>query len=237
MLQDASNVADALQKSPVKPHSEICYATVDADLALVEDMKDIFRYRMHEQGGAISKQGLSVLEELTCFIYEDESPPEINADLSGLGMGLNRQQKTIMLPYFGTIKIELTKKLPKRRPTHQYMGKTLLTPPLSNDGSSDHSPPLANGMNFSPPSAYETMDPFNMQSVPVAGNPDPSATFFSSSDGTFNISPSATMSQSSFDAAQMPPVAWDQWENYVFDEELNQCWNPNMHWNESLFAN
>ena len=43
---------------------------VDEDLALIEEVKDVFRYRAGQQGGYISKQGLRMLEELGSFLYE-----------------------------------------------------------------------------------------------------------------------------------------------------------------------
>ncbi|EXJ75852.1 uncharacterized protein A1O5_00359 [Cladophialophora psammophila CBS 110553] len=75
---------------------------VGEDLALIEDIKDIFRYRATEQGGSISRQGLRVLEELGSFLYEDE-----DVDGGLLDRAEQVKRRTVVLPYFGAIHLEL----------------------------------------------------------------------------------------------------------------------------------
>ncbi|EXJ95804.1 hypothetical protein A1O1_00928 [Capronia coronata CBS 617.96] len=68
-------------------------ANLDTDLALIEDVKDVFRYRAPQQGGGISKQGLRVLEVLGSFLVEDfESTAS--------------RTRTVVLPYFGAIHLQ-----------------------------------------------------------------------------------------------------------------------------------
>lgn len=67
------------------------------DIALLEDIKDIFRYRAQQQGGCISKQGLKVLEELGLYLDGQDDM---------LYHGKHRR-RTVVLPYFGAIHLEL----------------------------------------------------------------------------------------------------------------------------------
>lgn len=102
---------------------------VDEDLALISEIKDVFRYRAIQQGGCISKQGLKVLEELSSFLYDD--------------LGFNGDQprrRTVVLPYFGAIHLELR---PTRQPrcdlpnieTQGLSTAPDLTPPSSTEQS------------------------------------------------------------------------------------------------------
>lgn len=242
ILQDISKTASTPQDSPAPSDFDVTQSSIDADLALIEEVKDIFRYRMQEQGGGISKQGLAVLEELTCFLYDDEeqySPSLEKADLSGMGININKQQKTIMLPYFGTIKVELTKKIPKRRPTYPTQSM-IPTPPQSAEGSlTNNSPTQQLGLDTSPFCEYQKFNNdglIGQQSSFVDGMG--LADSYSGSDiGTFASCPSMMTTEGAVcDLAQMQPIAWDQWENYMFDQELEQDWNPGLQWNNNLFT-
>lgn len=102
---------------------------VDDDLALINDLKDVFRYRALQQGGCISKQGLKVLDELGSFLHDDGD------------FGVDKpKRRTVVLPYFGAIHLEL------RPPRHLRCSKydvdsqgfstgTDPTPPSSTDQS------------------------------------------------------------------------------------------------------
>ncbi|KIW29685.1 uncharacterized protein PV07_05480 [Cladophialophora immunda] len=79
---------------------------VGEDLALIEEIKDVFRYRATQQGGGISRQGLRVLKELGSFLYEDVNCVH-RADV---------KRRTVVLPYFGAIHLEL------RPPSHLHHG-------------------------------------------------------------------------------------------------------------------
>ena len=118
--------------------------SIDVDLAVIEDVKDIFRYRMTEQGGGISKQGLTVLDELTSFVYDDEgvgeSSTSIEHGFTDVGMQYNKHMKTIMLPYFGTIRVELHRAPTyKRRPGCCCCRRHPFSPCYVRDGHTAHS--------------------------------------------------------------------------------------------------
>ncbi|KIX98528.1 uncharacterized protein Z520_05829 [Fonsecaea multimorphosa CBS 102226] len=80
------------------------------DLALIEEIKDVFRYRATQQGGGISRQGLKVLEELGSFLYED----------GNCSYRDDVKRRTVVLPYFGAIHLELR---PPRNLCHNANGK------------------------------------------------------------------------------------------------------------------
>lgn len=234
VLQDVSQAEAA-------PQSPDIDTSIDTDLALIEEVKDIFRYRMHEQGGGISKQGLTVLEELTCFLYEDDEqkpPTQSRGDLSDMNISINKHEKTIMLPYFGTIKVELTRKLPRRRSTG-YQQRSMLTPPRSIDGSSgdNNSPTQYPFHEFTPISGYSTTDTLSGAPELLFGGVIGSS--HAASDSTHiplqqtPIDCSATCSPDSCPAG---PIAWDQWQSYMYDQELDQDWNPGLRWSDGLFA-
>ncbi|KIW98696.1 uncharacterized protein Z519_00357 [Cladophialophora bantiana CBS 173.52] len=92
--------------SRTPPEPEECEGAIGGnvgeDLALIEDIKDIFRYRATEQGGSISRQGLRVLEELGSFLYEDE---DVDGGLPDRAEQVKR--RIVVLPYFGAIHLEL----------------------------------------------------------------------------------------------------------------------------------
>lgn len=207
--------------------------SIEADLALVEDLKDIFRYRMTGQGGGISKQGLAVLEELTSLLYEDDEEHVNNTSFKGdvlaFGIDLSKRQKTIMLPYFGTIKIELTRKLPRRRP-QEFPQHMVLTPPRSVDDSfSESSPSEFAAMEASPTYTPDQVPNFhNLPQSSMLPMPFTTETFT-------NNEPLSFANMGSIDDAvgnmQMPSISWDQWENFMFDQELEKDWNPGYQWN------
>lgn len=207
-------------------------STIEADLALIEELQEIFRYRSTCQGGGISKQGHTVLQELTSLLYEDveENVPDLNfkGDVLAFEINLSKRQKTIMLPYFGTIKIELTKKLPKRRTTGVSQ-KPILTPPRSTNGSvSEYSSDAvfttessSVGTNQSP--IWQTQTTSNPGSTHITGQP------------YIDNDPLSFLDMGQMDQAvdniPMPPISWDQWENFMFDQELDKDWNPGLSWN------
>jgi hypothetical protein len=74
--------------------SPIAADKITEDLDLIEQVKDIFRYRATHLGGGISRQGVKVLDELGGFL-EDYSA------------GIEPKKRTVVLPYFGAIYLEL----------------------------------------------------------------------------------------------------------------------------------
>lgn len=228
ILQSLSEHSD----DPAKQSEDDFYSTdtnttIESDLALIEELKDIFQYRRTCKGGGISKQGYVVLEELTSLLYEDSdekaSDPSFRGDFLAFEINLSKRQKTIMLPYFGTIKIELTKKLPKRRTTG-LAPSTLLTPPMSINGSlSDHSSEAVFPTDQSP--VYQGL-PSEVGSAQITGMP------YTDND-PLSFLDMGSLDQT-VDSMQMPPIAWDQWENFMFDQELDKDWNPGSQWNNDL---
>ncbi|KAI1614234.1 hypothetical protein EDD37DRAFT_128609 [Exophiala viscosa] len=78
----------------MEPPSQATKALLREDLDLIEDIKDILRYRAAQHAGAMSRQGLKVLEELGHFL-----------DIDG---GDNApRRRTVVLPYFGAIHLEM----------------------------------------------------------------------------------------------------------------------------------
>jgi hypothetical protein len=105
-------------------HASAGLGSVADDLALLEVVKDTFRYRSHEQGGKISKQGLKVLEDLGSFLEDDYVGESV--------------QKVVIMPYFGTIQLQFGPPVLNR--ALEGEGFMLpLTPPSSNDQLEDDS--------------------------------------------------------------------------------------------------
>ncbi|KAJ9605189.1 hypothetical protein H2200_010579 [Cladophialophora chaetospira] len=102
---------------------------VDEDLGLINELKDVFRYRAIQQGGGISKQGLKVLEELGSFLQDDNN---YDAD--------QPLRRTVVLPYFGAIHLEL------RPPRHLRCTK---------QDSYSSSQGIYGGMDPTPPSSTD----------------------------------------------------------------------------------
>ncbi|KAK5064208.1 hypothetical protein LTR84_000041 [Exophiala bonariae] len=92
---------------------------ITESLALVEETKDLFRYRSQRQGGFISKQGLKVLVELGSFFDDDVADDaDDGAGHDSLGfadthIGVEKgipqgkpRRRVVIMPYFGTINLE-----------------------------------------------------------------------------------------------------------------------------------
>lgn len=231
VLQDAASTSPTTTTQLSNPYSpaESQNGDVEADLALIEELKDIFRYRMHEQGGGISKQGLQVLEELTSFIYEDDDDErsfnQSEQVLPGIGINVNKLEKTIMLPYFGTIKVELTKKLPKRSTLNNPRHK-LPTPPRSADGYPPDRLPAQESSFYIPDLSRQdgTID-FNNA---LALEPVPDIPTMCSPNSDINFPCAQQISECAQLGCGLEPIAWDTWENFMFDQELAQDWNPRV---------
>lgn len=242
VFQNISKMTSTPPVSPVMFNFNYIQESIDADLGLIEEMKDIYRYRSLEQGGAISKQGLTVLEELTSFVYDDEdvngSSTSVESSITDMGMHYNKHMKTIMLPYFGTIRVELTKKLPKRR-HGSVVTQPLPTPPTSIDESfpdtssfsfQDSDYPI---VNSGAPSLVESGNSF----IGLPGM-DPALSYCHWKDPSTVMTTCAMPSPEDayFGASNVGSIAWDQWESYMFDQELNQPWNPGLPWSNDRFS-
>jgi hypothetical protein len=103
---------------------------IDGDLALIEEVKDVFRYRGTQQGGHISRQGVKVLEELGSFLVDDN-------DFEGE----EPRRRTVIMPFFGAIHLEM--RVPRhlrealRTQAVQSLANAELTPPLSTEAFGD----------------------------------------------------------------------------------------------------
>ncbi|KIW37074.1 uncharacterized protein PV06_10703 [Exophiala oligosperma] len=73
---------------------ELVIDSVREDLDLIEQVKDIFRFRAKHLNGGIGKQGFKVLDELGGFLDDYLS-------------GTEPQKRTVVLPYFGAIRLEM----------------------------------------------------------------------------------------------------------------------------------
>jgi len=74
---------------------------VGESLTLLEETKEIFRYRSQRPGGFISKQGLRVLIELGFFFENPTGDPDAGSD-----RGERPKRRIVIMPYFGTITLE-----------------------------------------------------------------------------------------------------------------------------------
>lgn len=124
---------------------------VGESLALIEETKDIFRYRSQRQGGFISKQGLKVLIELGSFF--DDPTDDFDGGGGEAGGGDRPRRRVVIMPYFGTITLEFGPSpqiVPYQRdalkafdlesdriPTYPIMPALPLTPPISSTGHSN----------------------------------------------------------------------------------------------------
>ena len=119
----------------IAPGPEIdLMGNVDDDLALMKEIKDVFQYRSLQQSGGISKQGLKVLEELGSFLDE---ATEFDGD--------QPRRRTVVLPYFGAIHLELRPPKHLRNKLSQVESHGLstsseVTPPSSTDQSVEEGP-------------------------------------------------------------------------------------------------
>ena len=117
------------------------YNSFEDEFAVLEDVKDIFRYRSQQQGGSIAKQGLKAIETLESFIVGDPSDYQ------------QPQQRAIVLPYFGLINVEARiAPRPNQRYEHAVRHMNALpTPPADNVTQSsfqDHVPVPAQVPDF-----------------------------------------------------------------------------------------
>lgn len=204
LIQDAAKTTEGA----MDPYScMVAYESIEADMMLIDEIKEIFLYRQQQQGGSLSKQGLTVLAGLTSFLFEDEN------DRDGFDLAAHRQ-KTIMLPYFGTITVELTRKLPRLGSLHSRQGGTpgqnkLPTPPSSIDGSGSNSSGSGQANN----------DSWWVPGQSQAQEYDGTQFDFGSGVGDSTDLGMAT-------------IGWNHWDHFMQDNELSQEWNP--EWNGIL---
>lgn len=137
---------------------------ITESLALIEETKDLFRYRSQRQGGFISKQGLKVLIELGSF-FEDQEDNDDNddddhhqhdssdvSDARGRGGKPNdSRRRVVIMPYFGTINLEFgPSAIPPIRP---YMDPMVAFDPGEFDAvvSATYAPDTMASLPLTPP--------------------------------------------------------------------------------------
>ena len=153
------------------------------DMAIIAEVKDIFRYRAVQQGGQISKQGLKAIEELESCLFD----------------GNTGGTKSIILPYFGLIKIE--SKARAQETTQSYDGMT-----LPNEGQFSDPQGFAYGGLPSPPASLEL--------TPEAVDPSKQPSNDLIDQGFENVDFNSMFAD--------PNIDWDQ---FLFGNELATDWN------------
>lgn len=133
---------------------------INESLALIEETKDLFRYRSQRQGGFISKQGLKVLIELGSFFeeQEDDDNDDQHHDYSDVSDARGRagkpndsRRRVVIMPYFGTINLEFgPSAIPPIRP---YMDPMVAFDPDEFDGmvSAMYAPDIMAALPLTPP--------------------------------------------------------------------------------------
>ncbi|KIX00436.1 uncharacterized protein Z518_10575 [Rhinocladiella mackenziei CBS 650.93] len=180
-----------------------------SDLALIEEIKDIFRYRALQQGGCISKQGLEVLEELGSFLDDGDF-------VSSGGDGCEPQtwepqRRTVILPYFGAIHLELR---PPRHFRGRKLGIAVPAPPFGPDPLFEQPLPRPPGSTEQPPlqGTFGTTSPYpeGHQGSGETQAPGQPAGWSACEEFTF----------------QMPVYEENtNWDQFLYGDELGRNWN------------
>lgn len=135
------------------PISQGTYSTdsnVSDDFELLHEVKDIFRYRAHERGNSISRQGLKAVETLETFLMDEQEECRLGRTCS------------IILPYFGLINVE------SKRPLHMPGKDTSDTSAIHSMGLSktQESPAATEGdRNASEISGVQPLEAFDFGSI------------------------------------------------------------------------
>lgn len=183
------------------PHPPVLMmGTIAEDIALIEEIKDIFRYRALQQGGSISRQGLKVLEELGSFLDEDTSGGFFEGEV---------KRKTVILPYFGAIHLEL------KPPRHLLRTTTEESP--SQSQTQTQTQPRITPLELAPPSSTEHsvqagMGPASYLNF-VRTMPPSEWDAYAPTGATFHI--------------PVPEDQWD-WDQFLFGQELAQNWDAEI---------
>ena len=205
--------------------------SLDNDLQVVDEVKDIFRYRGTMQGGSISRQGLKVVETLESFLTGDAPESE------------DGRVRSIILPYFGLIRIE--SKIPPLSMARLQMNALHIGPePTDNTEAQYHA-------------SDSTADPFAEHQCLGAED----SLFDSDPATTIQVSPSTGSHAPSDDVFDKPlapgqqslDTSWDPgtvefddlagWDQFLYGNELNQDWDlPDWRttyeqWNGVDFSN
>lgn len=186
--------------------------TLEEDFAIIQEVKEIFRYRGTTQGGSISRQGLKVIETLESFMTEG------NLEDS------TERSRSIILPYFGLIRIE--SKIPPLNMMRQKMDNLDLdNVTLAQYPTGFTSPPSLDQPYLTDPD-NSLFDPTSLSTNPYQS---PSSGSHAPSDDVFDkpIPPSST--EQNYDADFNPNIE-DFTDLWMFGGELGQAWDlPDWH--------
>ncbi|OAP61783.1 hypothetical protein AYL99_03986 [Fonsecaea erecta] len=180
---------------------------VGEDLALIEEIKDVFRYRATQQGGSISRQGLRVLEELASFLYEDVN--QIS--------GADAKRRTVVLPYFGAIHLELR---PPRALRHHSKASAHVSQ-NSSTAALNAGPQIASQCSSGEGTGTAYSEPFEATCLPCS---------------EWDLGASA---DTGFDAdtalpSSMPEASLN-WDRFLYGNELAQNWSAELpEWPASM---
>ncbi|KPI46103.1 uncharacterized protein AB675_410 [Cyphellophora attinorum] len=206
--------------------------SLDEDFAVLDNVKDIFRYRSTGQGGSISRQGLKVVETLESFLTDSDQSAEPHQQ---------PQSRSIILPYFGLIRIE--SKIPPLPKANRQTD--LKAPEAYKDGSAVDAQSI---------DLYHSIFPDTQSHEPSP----PSTSELSASAGSHNFSDDTLVEpvMPTFTDATKPTPSWDNdsmlppinfydadpsittfnvaddvtdtWDHFLYGSELNQDWEvPN----------
>ncbi|OAG42661.1 hypothetical protein AYO21_03246 [Fonsecaea monophora] len=177
---------------------------ISDDLALIEEIKEVFRYRATQQGGSISGQGLKVLRELGSFLYEDAETLQ----------GADVKHRTVVLPYFGAIHLELRPpRLLRRKCTGMAnMSHPCRVPELHAE------PPQMESQSSSEPVSDEGFGPTY---------PDPFDSTAYLPNSAWDVPGSADADDATFQFSVEPGASLD-WDRFLFGSELAQSWSAEV---------
>ena len=219
--------------------SEGFYPSIESledDLSVIEEIKDIFRYRASMQGGSISRQGLKVVETLESFLTEgSEAPEHEDSD----------KTRSIILPYFGLIRIE--SQIPPLKAVRQDMDQLdLSVPPLY----SDLLPPTSanNAFYYSAPPLSGWSTSADQESPLVHGSSgqptdeSPSANSNGGSEDVFDKPLPTETENVDFNPPMSDLGDFGNWDQFLYGNELAQDWDiPDWEttfnaWNEDVLS-
>jgi hypothetical protein len=203
--------------------------TLEADLGILEEVKDIFRYRSTMQGGSICRQGLKVIDTLESFLLEGSSPQE------------DGRSKSIILPYFGLIRIESQiPPLMSMRAGLEHMGLKE-TDQSFPTGVASHTSSDAATTTFSGSNPSQDSPVFHRDSVPTT-HTSPS---LQGSGWGSGIADKGLPTDGLYDhTTSMLPGEdeYHEWDQFLYGNELGQDWNlPGWDdvlatWNEDVLS-
>lgn len=220
--------------------SEGFYPSIESledDLGVIEEIKDIFRYRASMQGGSISRQGLKVVETLESFLTEGSDAPETAA---------GDKTRSIILPYFGLIRIE--SQIPPLKAVRQQLGQLDLSMPALDGGEA----PFAStdsGFDYSsaqPVSSWSTSlehdSPLLYGSSGRPSDGSPSSNSNGGSDGVFDKPLPVESNTVDFNPPMADLTDFNNWDQFLYGRELAQEWGvPDWEstfnaWNEDVLS-